>query len=251
MRLSGSLPILAINLDKDTERWAAIAAGFGALSRFDLRRCPGVNALHLPDVAARALTNRAKPGKGTLGCFLAHVGAWERVAAASDAWALIIEDDAVPKSLERLFDVRLPDDAGIIWLNERMNPDPDRDPSALPQVEPTFRALRRKAHLDAAGAAPGADGYLLSPRGARELLTAVARDGFGGHVDWRMLRYTLDPAHMDTFQEAEWAKYPRPLDRSTLSLSWNVTTGYCLTPALISTRRSFSSSRAEIDRVQV
>ena len=60
--------------------------------------------------------------KGTIGCFLSHVSAWEQIAVLKSPYAIVLEDDVDISSLKALHAFTPPDDAEIVFLNDRMSP---------------------------------------------------------------------------------------------------------------------------------
>lgn len=243
------LPVLCINLDADRQRMEATERLFGSRGDLELRRVPGIDAAAFPLAAVRALTRSAIVQRGALGCFLAHVAAWERVAAAAD-WMLVIEDDCRPGALASLPRLAIPKDAEFIWVNSGGSPRlPPPDPGQ-PALWPVRRLVASKARLPPhLGAEPGAQGYLVSPEGARKLLDAVAEDGFFGHVDWRLLRYAL--SREDLLAEAGGTRLlqiPMLSIERDLGLRREVVRAYCLSPPLILPREGERSIRRERDR---
>ena len=191
--------IAAINLDRNTDRWAALRAQFGAC-RPPLFRVAGVEGSRLPPPAiARLGADPAMPG--TLGCFLGHAAAWAAMLARGLDHCLIVEDDVIP-----LFDLParwgvfgLPESFDLCFVNDRMAPPGTGGFAAVPLAD----AMRAFPHTRNA---PGADGYLLSAAGARTLLDWVAADGFGGDVDWRLLAYGLTAAQCAALPAASHAR---------------------------------------------
>src|SRR5690606_16782429 len=103
--------------------------------------------------------------KGTVGCFLSHVAAWEAVRR-SGRTTLVLEDDAwliagLPPSLAEL---PLPRGFDLCFVNERMASSGHR------YSEQDF--LTRSVGAVAGGkprdwSSAGTDGYFVSPKGAR------------------------------------------------------------------------------------
>lgn len=181
--------ILLINLDTDTTRLQRMQT---QLDGIEFTRIPGVRGAHLPSHALRLLTRDVgHMQKGTLGCFLSHVAAWEAVAKGGRT-ALVLEDDAwliagLPPSLAEL---PLPRGFDLCFANERMSDSRHR------YSEQAFRT--RSVGAVAARKPPdwssaGTDGYFISPKGARKLLALVEQDGLAGDVDWRLVSYSLTP----------------------------------------------------------
>jgi GR25 family glycosyltransferase involved in LPS biosynthesis len=184
--------IAVVNLDRNAERMVEIDRQFAG-SAPPRRRIPAVEGSRLPGAAVRLLTGVETAPRGTLGCFLSHAAAWEALLASGDEAALIVEDDVIPllDLPARLGGLNLPEAWDIVFVNDRLEPlrDPDQAQDFTTQ---TLAATMVAFHPE--DNAPGADGYLLSPVGARKLLDWVAADGMADDVDWRMLAYALSPA---------------------------------------------------------
>lgn len=95
-----------INLDTDHDRLRRLQLRLAA-KNLAAERIPGVQGSYLPDTASLLLTKGAsKQMKGTLGCFLSHIRAWEACVTGPEPFAFIIEDDAAftlpPPSHRRL-----------------------------------------------------------------------------------------------------------------------------------------------------
>ncbi len=180
-----------INLDRDTVRAAAFTARFAGAG-LDIVRMPGVLGSALPVCAREALSfsaGWATRSPGEIGCFLSHVATWERVAAEPSP-CFVFEDDAAPSGTARWGQVTLPDEADLVFVNDRMcgTAPPDHALECRPIMQTVARVN--------GGGNVGADGYLLTPQGAAKLLGAVAIDGVFGNVDWRILRYSVVPADL-------------------------------------------------------
>ncbi|MFM9939744.1 MAG: glycosyltransferase family 25 protein [Hyphomicrobiaceae bacterium] len=245
-----------INLDRDADRLRSVKAQFDALPEFILQRIPGVLAADLPHAACTHLAGKlGAKRRGMLGCFLAHVSAWEVAAESDEPAHLIIEDDIQLVHPEALFRADLPEDTDIVFCNSRMNPNPDVARREAPLVLPARAALAVKAAIGASGrnwVGVGADGYMLTKAGASKLIAAVMRDGFWGHVDARMLRYCLAPddvrsaapdGSLDFWQIMDPASHPK--------LPWGILNGYCLSPHVVKPNSAFSpatSARRALDQ---
>lgn len=237
------LPVMLINLDREPERLAATSAAFKGDKRFAITRVPGVLGSILPGVAAERLTGNRIRRDGTLGCYLAHVCAWERVANGTARFALIIEDDVAIRRPAKLFEAVLPADAELVFCNKRMVLALDRAQAPAGAFLPVRDAA---PGLGGAIRAPGGEGYLLSRRGAKKLLRAAKQRSFGGHVDWRLLQIALTPEEyaaaatgtgLGEITQLRWdIQHDRP--------GWGVLKGYVLRDWIVSQRPSVSSRRA-------
>jgi GR25 family glycosyltransferase involved in LPS biosynthesis len=183
----------AINLLSDIDRWADLKEAW-LRAEVDPVRINGVYGRHLPNLVVSSLKCGKSIGRGTLGCFLGHLNAWQAVAGGADGFALVLEDDAVPMlkiSTESFVALDLPDDWDICFVNERMS-----IPVSSEYVE-LYGQRRVLPVEDVISMRPkeqrgvGADAYLLSRKGAAKLLSAVSRDGIVGHVDFQLLAYCV------------------------------------------------------------
>lgn len=179
--------VYVINLDSDTVRMERVAK---QLRDAPFIRIPGVKGSYLPDLVLSGVTQKhGQLQKGTVGCYLSHIVAWERIAT-SGRTGLVLEDDAwllagVPASLAS---IGLPADFDIVFANERMSPSRPAYPAGGPVTMRVATVVRTKpSHWNS----PGTDGYFVSPKGARRLLALAHEDGITGDVDWRLLSYAF------------------------------------------------------------
>ncbi len=237
---SGPSPAIAVlNLDRNASRLAELDRQFAGCQppRF---RVAGIEASRLP-LAAVVRLGGSPALRGTLGCFLGHAAAWEAMLARGLDHCLVVEDDVIP-----LYDLParwgafgLPAAFDLCFVNDRLAP-----PAAGAgfQVHGLAQAMRR---FPPWRNAPGADGYLLSANGARTLLQLVARDGFGGDVDWRLLAYGLTDSEVLGLPDGSHARQalaalPRTGPDTRLDM-------HVLSPALIRTV-PLASDREDEDR---
>lgn len=243
--LSFPIDAYVINLDRDEERLKLLTQGFVGVDDIKLSRMPGLLASSLPMIVQRRLgLSKVKPDAGALGCFLSHVKVWEAIASQSK-WVLVLEDDATLISTTFVRKVSPPDDAEIVFVNHRSEPPPTTGSGDLIQYHPTLSLLRHKANPATKISAPGTDGYLLNPIGASKLIAAVSRDCYHGHVDWRLLRYSLDREQTQKIIAGTWMERVVPLSPEIGSPPWlwNIVKGYCMTPATIKPRAISSTRR--------
>lgn len=241
--LSFPLPAYVINMDDATERWKHVTAAFKDETAVCIRRQPGIVTSQLPQAALNVLTGAGAVRRGALGCFLAHCAVWESIAAGSAPWALLLEDDSAPRGLARLLSTEIPTDAEIIWTSVRADPEGRQARPGVPRVAPLVEALRRRTTLAPGPAAFGTDGYLLSREGAIKLLAAVRRDGFEGHVDWRLVRYSLPEALCAEFGTAAWFSSPHGLNARRRAIGWGILNAYACSPAVTRVVPSLPSQR--------
>lgn len=246
MKVSTPIPTLVINLAKDVDRMKSIVDQISKLDNFCLVRIEGVLGAELPLYAQRRLARRPKVVPGNLGCFLSHVKAWEHVANGAE-WSLIMEDDAVLFRPHLILEANIPVDADLIFVNERCDPSSRRrDTERASEVLPMIELVRHKATAPKGSRqSVGGDGYLLSPGGASKLLDAIHKDNFVTLPDSLLYRYSLSLAETASIVSGTWLEGHRLISpTSSLPCSWNVITGYCLSPAAIKVSESFTSTRS-------
>lgn len=227
------------------ERFSATEAAFRNEPFVELVHSPGVLVAQLPKIAVKMLSGGGRFKSGALGCFMAHLVAWEKVAASGSTWSLIVEDDVEPRNLARIFRAAIPQDAEIVWLNRRMDcASPGPVSGDLPVAAPARDVLKYKV---ARREPPGGDGYLLSRAGAGKLLDAIQHDGMHGHVDWRLLRYAITPQDVWAVCGDSWMRTHPILRPDRDQWHWNVVAGYAVSPHLIRRRTGIRSVREQWD----
>ena len=96
--LGSPLKAYLINLDRSVDRLAHMQGEF-ARARLAFERIAAVDgaALHAKELEEfRETRSAANPNEwlpGEVGCFLSHFEAWKRIAANSDHWGAVFEDD--------------------------------------------------------------------------------------------------------------------------------------------------------------
>jgi len=223
------VPAFIINLEKDRDRRDAILRQFDALPDLEPHIVEGVYGRYLPDSLCENLAKEKQwaRNKGTIGCFLSHVKAWEEVAKLPDPFAVVLEDDVNVAGLSQLGDLAVPADAEIVFINDRMA----GEGRGLPLAMPMLRALQR---LEASHGGPGGDGYILTPGGARKLLAACATDFYFGHVDGRLLRYATQEDDLAALPEKSWiVGVVRHHRHPTLVPTLGLLRGYTLSTPLV------------------
>lgn len=235
--------VFIISLDDDIHRRKVILRELSGLPGFKAHILRAVNGATLPDAICRYLVRDDlwAQRKGTIGCFLSHVCAWERVLQLGNQMAVIVEDDANVQGLGALSLVEMPEDADLLFLNDQMSP-PCEPPFAKPKISPTSASL---GCITKKG--PGAYGYALTTRGARKLVSACAKDLYYGHVDSRLLRYCTTEADLESLPADSYAlEIVRKHHNPRLPPKMGLLRGYCITPPLIGHYR-VGSRRTEVD----
>ncbi|MEJ0013498.1 MAG: glycosyltransferase family 25 protein [Bauldia sp.] len=162
--------ILVINLDRSPDRLAHMSTSLHALG-LEFERLSGIDG-KLLDPQERedfeSTHRRDVPWlPGEVGIFLSHVKAWRQIAASSDAWSLILEDDvrfspALPSFIQDFARADFPTDA-LIKI-ETMGNRVALSRRPVGSVGPIAVHRLRSPHM-------GAAGYLI----AREMAETLAK----------------------------------------------------------------------------
>ena len=184
-----SYGVWVVNLDRNTERMVEIERQLAG-TPVPVTRVPAVEGKRLAGAAVERLTGDARAPRGTLGCFLSHLWLWEAFLAGPDAYALVLEDDAIPLLAlpPTLGGLGLPGAFDLCWVNDRMEPRRDADAAA---GFTTTRMGDAMAAFHPEDNAAGTDGYIISRAGAARLLGWAREDGMADDIDWRLVAWSL------------------------------------------------------------
>jgi GR25 family glycosyltransferase involved in LPS biosynthesis len=247
-RPTAAFPTFIINLDSDEQRRQKMFSQLSDQKTFDVYIIDAIPGRIIPESARRVLAQDASwaSHKGTMGCFLSHVKAWEAVATAASPFGVVLEDDVDVTALADLKDIDLPQDAEIIFLNDRMSPEEKHEGPA--KVIPLWNALRK---LDKLKSGAGGDGYLLTSIGAKTLVSACLKDFYFGHVDGRLLRYAASQSDLEMAGENSWiANIIERHHHSRLVPKLGLLRGYCLSKPIVR-HMGLDSTREAVDTPNV
>jgi GR25 family glycosyltransferase involved in LPS biosynthesis len=181
-------PLLVISLANSVDRRTRMEAQLNSFTTFDWRFVNAVDGRLLPTSALMTLCQSfewSRNSKGTIGCFLSHVKCWEIVRDSGKPYSIVLEDDSIIPTLDQVHTIDIPDSFDLVFLNERMSlPITDSRHECYPVIRGIIGHSRQDRFWG-----PGADGYLISAKGAAKLLDAVKTDLFYGNVDGRLVRY--------------------------------------------------------------
>lgn len=230
---SRSIPVLVINLDGETTRFDSVRAQVSNNSVFDLKRIRGVPGGTLPQIACDALTKTKDygVGRGALGVFLAHVAAWEEVIKSDSPFVIVLEDDVNIERLHLISKIELPVDVDLIFLQDQvdpLHPDSHNGPVTLRPVEDALLKLEKTRSPGV-----GAYGYVITKKGSEKLLNACKKDLFFGHVDWRMLRYSVTEELLDATVPGTWVSKILKTHHCWDRPAWGVIRAMVASPALV------------------
>jgi GR25 family glycosyltransferase involved in LPS biosynthesis len=192
------VPVICINLDRDEHRYLGVSTLFQEKGCI-LDRHPGVYGASIPSVARDAVFRRNMP-TNAVGCCLSHIGVWEKVAK-TDKSHLVIEDDGLPSfdfSFEEVMKL-LPVDFDVCFVNDRAYESWFDTANPKLGLAPLARSFEQ---LDPDIPAIGADGYILSPKGAAILLDMIRETGIIGNLDWQLYSLGLMGLEFDESRRA-------------------------------------------------
>lgn len=189
------MKIYLLNMDKDTQRLAFMTAQLDAAG-LAFERVPGVKASELDaeqaTYAGAAIRAKLKPGE--IGCLLAHISVWQKIADGPDDIALVMEDDVHTTKDFGDFIRALRLDADVIAIH--------RLETVLARVtlrdHVASQCLDRQAHelLTSHG---GGAAYILNRPTAKAIL--ALKDQFRNNIDIELFDSERGAAwHITTYQ---------------------------------------------------
>ncbi len=146
-------------------------------------------------------TNLFIPGR--VCCQISHSLIW-RETATSSSWTLCCEDDAkfIAKPTRKIADMGIPEDADFVFCNieparglftdEAYAKYRSTAPAAIPIEEAAM--LKLGLHESGKQQEPGAQGYLLSPKGAAKLIEIWDEMKIVNFTDWTLFFYGMPDA---------------------------------------------------------
>ncbi|WP_104165444.1 glycosyltransferase family 25 protein [Arthrobacter sp. SX1312] len=184
------VPALVVNLKRDRRKLTLSSTLFPTLGIYPERvEATNGNDLSPADVRQAVAGPGVTLGAGAIGCALSHISAWETIAEAGHDFALILEDDALPFSLQDISQsISCIDKFDVLFVNERM--------SALTTGH---HGGSHSSLWDRLQSRPesmkgwGTDGYIVSRNGATKLAEAIASDKIVGHIDGQLGSYGIQP----------------------------------------------------------
>lgn len=179
-----ALPIIVINLDRDTDRLAHMQAQLLRLG-LPFERFPALRGDALPADLARYFPFGARLSPGEIGCYASHLAILQRVAAGRTP-VLVLEDDVgLPDDLPHALNA-LVSALAQHWDIVRLSYHTKLTARPLAQLG-AGRHLVRYSHVPTTTGA-----YLISPRGARKFLAEKPRSLPIDHDLRRVWEWDLD-----------------------------------------------------------
>lgn len=193
------IPVYIINLDEDVGPLQRLEAALRPYQSIRCERVPAMPGNRLPDVVARLLTRNewSTHNKGTLGVFCSHVSCWQRIVDSDEDFGIVLEDDVELLNIDLFSQIQIPNNAEIIFCNDRSNYLADSEGNNTPKlfdfvpIDPVLNYVAKHRR------AIGGDGYILTKSGARKLISFIELDGMFTHVDLRILAYCLESEGVD------------------------------------------------------
>lgn len=221
--------VYVVSLPDDADRREAIRNQLGSLSGFRHKFADGVFGKSLSDLVCYRLVDHSGwvKHKGAIGCFLAHVNVWEDMINNDLADAIVLEDDADASQLQEFKSLQIPDDADIVFINDRMCESRADRPVLVSEISNSLRKL------DQVKGGAGTDGYYLRRSGAIKLLKACETDLFFGHIDGRLLRYVSTEADLETLGGTWIAEIVQTHHHPTRKPQLGLLKGYSCTSPLV------------------
>lgn len=190
------LPAIMVNLDRDARKWNLASGAFQRTGYADLTRYSAFDGACLPFTVREQLIGDSDASRqmkaGAIGCWLSHLGVWEKVANSQRDWVLVLEDDAFPfvgaNMIEQTLSVL--ESSEFAWANLRMAGIHGR--SSFDCIQHPISIWDQLKLWDTRRHGVGTDGYLLSPRGAQYLLNMFKAEKILGHVDGQMASHLLE-----------------------------------------------------------
>ncbi|RYF02980.1 MAG: glycosyltransferase family 25 protein, partial [Deltaproteobacteria bacterium] len=179
-----------INLDRDDQKLAKVARRLADVN-IPFERLPAVDGRRLqPEVTRRHCTPACATfcPPAAVGCFLSHKRAWQAVVDRGLPEAYVFEDDVAfhPGAVDVIAAARreLPPDFDVMLLGCFTCEEEMVVEYLLGVARGVSPARTFSPHLTVPSQTFGSQAYLVSARGARRLLSALAR--MSATVDWQM-----------------------------------------------------------------
>jgi len=245
------IPVLIISTAGSEHLYDKVAADVSGIGPFEPIKIEGLLGQLIPSVACINLTRdlNSPNNKGTLGCFLAHVRAWEVIENSDCDFAVVLEDDVACTNMDLLVHSQLPHDADIVFCTPQTELKGSISEAHFENRELAFHRIANSIpQIDCATRAPGGYCYLLTPQGAGKLIRAVRDDLYFGHIDVRMFAYCIKESDLNSKNEP--GNFSRAL-RNILNHTKrsNYLIGYSSLPSLARHQFRLSGRRTEQDNL--
>ena len=235
------LPIYCINLFDDSRKRFLIASAYANIAKH-VKFHDAIVGRDLPELFVAKINKGPilrRTDFGSIACFLSHIKVLEKIADSSEDAVMIIEDDAVPyygySDPPLLKTIK---NNAALFVNERMSPIRYSDGGTLDE-ETFLQIFDQLNYIPNWQPGWGADGYVVTPSGAEEILEQVSQDLILGHFDGQLISYFVDKISENNraLKTASWYIKKRKNKRCLKGLS-------CYTPRVTQINFGWSSRAA-------
>ena len=180
--ISGAIKAYVINLDCDLQNFEKVESIAGEVP-LNIERISGIRGSSIPlFLIEKTVVNYEHDLQmGTVGCFLSHVKAWEKIA--SNGSGFVFEDDITFQNMETLCELTEElQTYDLVFVNNRMCGEAVVDNTRNNCVNPLKKEILARSEKNQI--ACGGDGYYLSQAGAQRLVDLISNKGIFNDVDW-------------------------------------------------------------------
>jgi glycosyl transferase family 25 len=236
-----------INRKKDTERLAFFKINAKKIN-LNFERFEAVNAISenfefkpYKKLISNLFYGQELFPRGSIGCFLSHYKVWEKIIQEGLEYSFVFEDDAFvlenPESIICINDI--PRDADLIYMNHRMSEalmNKDISKKIIKNKKIIFQksfdsvneCLKAGLHMDGVGA----DGYLITLRGAKKIVNMFNKHPLCMNQDWTIL--------INSFSDNEFLDFCRMSGKTCFVHNFSNIHSYVIVPALVQQRKTGS-----------
>lgn len=203
-----------INMDRDVTRLARARAMLAP--GVDFHRSPGVSGVAVPEVLLQqAGLEVTVERKAQVGCHLSHIRAWERIRdeVLEGDFGLVAEDDAhftcgPGAGLAEAIGCARTQNLDLLFINEEANLFMPK-PATIGDI----KAVTIEEALASVGenvqSGWGGEGYLLTPKGATQLIEMSMKFGILAGLDWQIALYAMTDLTSDAMSHSKFGGAPQ------------------------------------------
>lgn len=196
---SGAIKAYVINLDCDIQNFEKVESIASGLP-FNIERISGIRGSSIPRfiVEKTVVNHEIDLQMGTVGCFLSHARAWEKIAEEGSGF--VFEDDIIFQNMDTISELASEMQAyDLIFVNDRMCGEASADSDERNCINSLKQEILARAERNQI--ACGGDGYYLSQAGAQRLLELVKTKGVFNDVDWFIFYCAMANNNLDEIRE--------------------------------------------------
>lgn len=196
---SDAFKAYVINLDCDIQNFEKIESIASGLP-LNIERISGIRGSSIPRfLVEKTVVNFEQDLQmGTVGCFLSHAKAWEKIA--NEGSGFVFEDDVVFQNMETLTEVTQEfQKYDLVFINNRMCGEAGIDTAGINCVNSLKQEILARSERNQI--ACGGDGYYLSQDGAQRVLELIKTKGVFNDVDWFIFYCAVGNNNLDEIRE--------------------------------------------------